>query len=71
MHQALPQERAQMWPQRDQQLRSVEAELENARGEIQKPSLALPLLFTIEYSLAKLWTSWGVAPKAMIGHSMG
>ena len=52
-------------------LYSSEAELENARGEIQKPSLALPLLFTIEYSLAKLWTSWGVAPKAMIGHSMG
>jgi amino acid adenylation domain-containing protein len=30
-----------------------------------------PALFTIEYSLAKLWMSWGIRPSAMIGHSVG
>jgi phthiocerol/phenolphthiocerol synthesis type-I polyketide synthase E len=28
-------------------------------------------LFTIEYSLAKLWMHWGIQPAAMIGHSLG
>jgi acyl transferase domain-containing protein/acyl carrier protein len=30
-----------------------------------------PALFSIEYALAQLWMSWGVAPSAMIGHSIG
>jgi len=30
-----------------------------------------PSLFAIEYSLARLWQSWGVQPAAMIGHSIG
>ena len=30
-----------------------------------------PALFTIEYSLAKLWMSWGIQPHAMVGHSIG
>ncbi len=25
----------------------------------------------MEYALAQLWMQWGVAPKAMIGHSLG
>jgi phthiocerol/phenolphthiocerol synthesis type-I polyketide synthase E len=32
---------------------------------------AQPALFVVEYALAKLWTSWGVMPQAMIGHSIG
>lgn len=30
-----------------------------------------PALFAVEYSLAKLWISWGVTPKVLIGHSLG
>jgi len=30
-----------------------------------------PALFTIEYALAQLWQSWGIAPAALIGHSIG
>jgi phthiocerol/phenolphthiocerol synthesis type-I polyketide synthase E len=28
-------------------------------------------LFVAEYALARLWISWGVAPRGMIGHSLG
>ncbi|EEF63175.1 amino acid adenylation domain protein [Pedosphaera parvula Ellin514] len=30
-----------------------------------------PALFVVEYALARLWMSWGIKPKAMIGHSVG
>ncbi|HEY1811411.1 MAG TPA: amino acid adenylation domain-containing protein [Kofleriaceae bacterium] len=30
-----------------------------------------PAIFTLEYSLARMWMSWGVAPTALIGHSVG
>ena len=30
-----------------------------------------PALFTIGYSLAQLWMSWGIKPSALIGHSIG
>ncbi|HEY1890228.1 MAG TPA: acyltransferase domain-containing protein [Steroidobacteraceae bacterium] len=32
---------------------------------------AQPALFTIEYAMARLWLSLGVAPNALLGHSMG
>ena len=38
---------------------------------IETPANALASLFTIEYSLAKLWQHWGIQPTALIGHSMG
>uniref|UniRef100_UPI0035598FB3 type I polyketide synthase n=1 Tax=Piscinibacter sp. TaxID=1903157 RepID=UPI0035598FB3 len=42
-----------------------------AAKQLERPSLALPALFTIQYAQAKLWMSWGLKPSAMIGHSMG
>ena len=38
---------------------------------LKQTRLTQPALFTIEYSLAKLWMSWGIRPTAMIGHSVG
>jgi acyl transferase domain-containing protein/acyl carrier protein len=38
---------------------------------LRQTRLAQPLLFTIEYALARLWASWGVRPDMAIGHSIG
>ncbi len=38
---------------------------------LERPSMALPCLLTVQYAQAKLWMSWGLQPTAMIGHSMG
>ncbi|MDW4911400.1 acyltransferase domain-containing protein, partial [Streptomyces sp. ADMS] len=32
---------------------------------------AQPVLFTVEYALARLWESWGISPVGMVGHSLG
>ncbi|MEM9976606.1 MAG: beta-ketoacyl synthase N-terminal-like domain-containing protein [Cyanobacteria bacterium P01_D01_bin.2] len=30
-----------------------------------------PVLFAVEYALAKLWLHWGLKPSAIVGHSLG
>ncbi|RIL05279.1 MAG: polyketide synthase [Proteobacteria bacterium] len=42
-----------------------------ARRELELPSRLCPAVFATEWALAKLWSSWGVEPTAMIGHSLG
>lgn len=42
-----------------------------AAQALERPSMALPCLLTVQYAQAKLWMSWGLQPGAMIGHSMG
>ena len=38
---------------------------------LNQPRLGYPAVFVVEYALARLWSSWGVLPEAMIGHSLG
>jgi len=47
------------------------ADLEAASDQLKHTVLAQPAIFVIEYALADLWRHWGVAPTAMIGHSVG
>ncbi|WP_333792892.1 type I polyketide synthase [Hyphomicrobium sp.] len=46
-------------------------ERSDAAERLLRPSLQLPAILIVEVALARLWMSWGVAPKALIGHSMG
>ncbi|HEX5423596.1 MAG TPA: amino acid adenylation domain-containing protein, partial [Candidatus Acidoferrales bacterium] len=43
----------------------------DACQRITETILAQPAIFTVEYALAQLWTSWGIHPKGMLGHSVG
>ncbi len=38
---------------------------------LNQTAYAQPAMFAIEYALATLWQSWGVAPSAVMGHSFG
>lgn len=44
---------------------------ETSAAQLQQTALTQPVLFMIEYALARLWISWGIEPEAMIGHSSG
>ncbi len=43
----------------------------DARKMLSQTEFTQPALFTVEYSLARAWIDWGIAPSAMIGHSIG
>ena len=44
---------------------------EDAENLLKQTYYTQPALFTIGYSLAQLWMSWGIQPAALIGHSIG
>ncbi|MCB8961938.1 MAG: SDR family NAD(P)-dependent oxidoreductase [Ardenticatenales bacterium] len=45
--------------------------LEAANEQLAQTAMTQPAIFTIEYAMAQLWLSWGLQPKALIGHSIG
>lgn len=42
-----------------------------ATSLIDNTAYTQPALFSIEYALARLWSSWGIEPAAVMGHSVG
>jgi acyl transferase domain-containing protein/SAM-dependent methyltransferase len=42
-----------------------------AADKLKQTQFTQPALFAVEYAMAQLWMSWGVRPRAMIGHSIG
>jgi acyl transferase domain-containing protein/glutamate-1-semialdehyde aminotransferase len=40
-------------------------------GLLERTWYAQPAIFALEYALAELWRSWGIAPHAVLGHSTG
>jgi len=46
-------------------------ERDEASRRLDRTEYAQPILFAIEYALAKLLMAWGVQPQAMIGYSLG
>lgn len=50
-------------------LEQLQADEQHSR--LHEINVVQPMLFAIEVALAALWTSWGIVPDAVIGHSMG
>ncbi len=46
-------------------------ELRGGEDRLQSTALAQPALFVLEYALARLWMSWGIQPRALLGYSLG
>lgn len=43
----------------------------DAAVRLRETNFTQPVLFVIEYALARLWMEWGIRPHAMVGHSIG
>lgn len=39
--------------------------------ELSQAVYAQPVIFSLEYSLCRLWQSWGITPSLVLGHSIG
>jgi len=40
-------------------------------ARLRNTRLSQPLVFAIEYALARMWMDWGIRPAALLGHSVG
>ncbi|MBV1883889.1 MAG: acyltransferase domain-containing protein [Pseudomonadales bacterium] len=38
---------------------------------VEKPEHVAPVVFALEYALAKLWISWGIVPSILVGYGIG
>lgn len=54
-------------------LRDLIYPAEGATGQerLKDTAIAQPAIFVVEYALARLLHSWGIRPRAMLGHSVG
>lgn len=50
---------------------SPEGPLDVNAERLEETLYVQPVLFTVEYALAKLWLDWDVQPERLVGHSMG
>ncbi len=48
-----------------------DAKDEAGHALLEQTSITQPALFATEFALAALWQAWGVAPRTMVGHSVG
>jgi acyl transferase domain-containing protein/aryl carrier-like protein len=48
-----------------------ELKRDEERSRIEQTAIAQPAIFALQVALARLWNSWGIAPAAVIGHSVG
>ncbi|MBZ4398082.1 type I polyketide synthase [Myxococcus sp. AS-1-15] len=44
---------------------------EAARARLDATGFTQPVLFALEYALARVWMSWGIVPDFVMGHSVG
>jgi amino acid adenylation domain-containing protein len=49
----------------------LEVLFDEDEGLLARTDLAQPALFALEVALADLWRSWGMEPRAVLGHSVG
>ena len=49
----------------------LEVDLGALGDQLERTEVAQAALFAVEWALAKLWMSWGIQPKALLGHSLG
>ncbi|MGQ3149209.1 MAG: acyltransferase domain-containing protein, partial [Agrobacterium sp.] len=58
-------------PQLERPLLSVLFPAEGETSPLNETAYTQPALFAVEYALTEWWRAWGIAPAAVIGHSVG